>query len=82
MSISISIGSSSEDIQNLQNTKLYLSFIKTLFPDPNSTIEFNDTKLNTEDLDSLITWYNVIVNILLTGGSSTDLGDIYSTIEL
>ena len=82
MSISISIGSSSEDIQNLQNTKLYLSFIKTLFTDSNSTIEFNDIKFNTEDVDSLINWYNVIVNILLTGGSSTDLADIYSTIDL
>lgn len=74
MSISISLGSSSSDIENLMKTKEYLILLLNLLKDPLSSIDPNGTHEIKQNLSNLIVWYENILHILYTGGSPQELG--------
>ena len=66
MSISISIGSTAQDIENLQKTKDLLSFAA-------SNSNLNQEKYTKEEVKDLIQWYDDILNILYNAGTPEEL---------
>ena len=73
MSISISLGSSSSDIENLMMTKESLTLLLNLLKDPLSGIDVDGVNDIKKDVSNLITWYQNILHILYTGGSPQEL---------
>jgi hypothetical protein len=73
MSISISLGSSSSDIENLMKTKESLVLLLNLLKDPLSNIDVDDTDELRKKISNLISWYENILHILYTGGSPQEL---------
>lgn len=73
MSISISLGSSSSDIENLMMTKESLTLLLNLLKDPLSSIDVDGADDIKKNISNLITWYQNILHILYTGGSPQEL---------
>jgi hypothetical protein len=78
MSISISLGSSSSDIENLMKTKDNLTLLLHLLRDPLSGIDTDGVKEVKENVSNLILWYENILHILYTGGSPQELSSDFS----
>ena len=66
MSISISIGSTAQDIENLQKTKDLLSFVA-------SDSTFKQEKYTKEEVKQLVQWYDDLLNILYNAGTPEEL---------
>jgi hypothetical protein len=73
MSISISIGSNSQDILNLQKTKDIISFVENLLKSEDQEFIFAKTNYTRNEMKSLIKWYGDLLDILYNAGSPEEL---------
>jgi len=63
MSLAVIIGSEIEDINNIENTIELLKFTKNIVSDSVLSMP-NNNNIDSEKLDSIITWYTGIHNLL------------------
>jgi hypothetical protein len=73
MSISISIGSNSQDILNLQKTKDIISFVENLLKSEDQEFIFAKTNYTRNEMKSLIKWYGDLLDILYNAGTPEEL---------
>lgn len=72
MSISISIGSNIQDLENLQQTKDIISFVSNLLKSEDQEVIFANKTYTSLQISNLLKWYNDILNILYNAGSPED----------
>lgn len=72
MSISISIGSSTQDLENLQQTKDIISFVSNLLKSEDQEVIFANKTYTHLQIVNLLKWYDDLLNILYNAGSPED----------
>lgn len=72
MSISISIGSSNQDLENLQQTKDIISFVSNLLKSEDQEVIFANKTYTRLQIVNLLKWYDDLLNILYNAGSPED----------
>lgn len=72
MSISISIGSTVHDLENLQQTKDIISFVSNLLKSEDQEVIFANKNYTSLQINNLLKWYDDILNILYNAGSPED----------
>jgi hypothetical protein len=72
MSISISIGSSIQDLEKLQQTKDIISFVSNLLKSEDQEVIFANKTYTRLQIVNLLQWYDDLLNILYNAGSPED----------
>jgi radical SAM superfamily enzyme len=72
MSISISIGSSIQDLEKLQQTKDIISFVSNLLKSEDQEVIFANKTYTYSQINNLSKWYDDILNILYNAGTPED----------
>jgi hypothetical protein len=73
MSISISIGSTPQDIANLQKTRDIISFVSNLIKSEDQEVIFAKSNYTRKDMQDLIKWYGDLLDILYNAGTVEEL---------
>lgn len=69
MSISISIGSSAQDLEYLQQTKDVISFVSNLLKSEDQEVIFANKTYTRLQIDKLLVWYKDLLDILYNAGT-------------
>ena len=79
MSILVSIGANDNDINNLQMTQDIISFVSSLLKAEDHELLFANKTYTQAQVDSLLSWYTDLLDILYNAGTLEEEEEITPT---